>query len=309
MRRGAGLVLGVAIVLGAVLGSAGGAGAGAYDDPFFLGWSNFIPSVTTDFAANTESDCPKGSLKCVDNVIREMTRRYDRLGCDHDSAFALTYLLTTKEYRNAVNDPSFFSDNAFINHQDAGFADLYFKAFDAWQAGRLADVPPAWRLAFRATDRREVTGMGDVLLGMNAHVNRDLPFILNAIGLVKPDGSSRKPDHDRVNDFLNAVNKYLLTTASGYLDPTMDDGDVPGTTIDNSASVQLLVAWREGAWRNAERLAGATSDAERATIAQDIEDTAARIGLGIREAYRYNGITNGTTAARDSFCTANWRAL
>jgi hypothetical protein len=309
MRRGAGLVLGVAIVLGAVLGSAGGAGAGTYDDPFFLGWSTYLPSITTDFTANTETDCPKGSISCVDNVIREMTKRYDRLGCDHDSAFALTYLLTTQEYRTAVEDPSFFSDNAFINHQDAGFADLYFKAFDAWQAGRVADVPPAWRIAFRATDRREVTGMGDILLGMNAHVNRDLPFILNAIGLVKPDGTSRKPDHDKVNVFLNEVNKYLLTTAAGYLDPTIDDGDVPGTTIDNSASVQLLVAWREGAWRNAERLAAATTDADRAAVAQDIEDTAARIGLGLREAYRYNGLTNGTTAARDSYCTMNWRAL
>jgi len=309
MRRGAGLVLGVAIVLGAVLGSAGGAGAGSYDDPFFLGWTNFLPSVTTDFQANTETDCPKGSTKCVDNVIREMTKRYDNLRCDHDSAFALTYLLTTKEYRNAIDDPNFFSDNAFINHQDAGFADLYFKAFDAWQAGRIADVPPAWRIAFRATDRREVTGMGDILLGMNAHVNRDLPFILNAIGLVKPDGSSRKPDHDKVNVFLDQVNKYLLTTAAGYLDPTIDDGDVPGTTIDNSASVQLLVAWREGAWRNAERLASATTDADRAAVAQDIEDTAARIGLGLRESYRYNGLTNGTTAARDSYCTMNWRAL
>jgi hypothetical protein len=309
MRRGAGLVLGVAIVLGAVLGSAGGASAGTYDDPFFLGWSSFLPSITTDFTANTETDCPKGSMACVDNVIREMTRRYDNLRCDHDSAFALTYLLTTQEYRNAVEDPTFFSDTPFINHQDAGFADLYFKAFDAWQAGRVADVPPAWRVAFRATDRREVTGMGDILLGMNAHVNRDLPFILNAIGLVKPDGSSRKPDHDKVNVFLDEVNKYLLTTAAGYLDPTIDDGDIPGTTIDNSASVQLLVAWREGAWRNAERLAAATSAAERAAVAQDIEDTAARIGLVLRAAYRYNGLTNGTTAARDSFCATAWRAL
>ena len=29
-------------------------------------------------------------------------------------------------------------------------------------------------------------------------------------GLVKPDGTSRKPDHDKVNVFLDAVNQYLL---------------------------------------------------------------------------------------------------
>ena len=87
-----------------------------------------------------------------------------------------------------------------------------------------------------------MSGMGNVFLGMNAHVNRDLPFVLESIGLVKPDGTSRKPDHDRVNDFLAATNQYLLTEAAKYLDPTLDDGDVPGVSADNSAAVQALVA-------------------------------------------------------------------
>jgi hypothetical protein len=169
-------------------------------------------------------------------------------------------------------------------------------------------VPPAWRIAFDAADKQQITGMGNVMLGMNAHVNRDLPFVLAAIGLVKPDGTSRKPDHDRVNDFLNAVNKYLLTQASTYLDPTVDDGDVPGTSIDNSAMVQLLVGWREAAWRNAERLVAATSDAERASIAQQIEDNAAYVGMTLKASYRYNGLTNGTAAARNAFCATAFRA-
>jgi len=296
------------LVVGGLLASATPAMAGAYDDPFFLGWSTFLPSVSSNFTASTENDCPKGSTKCVDNVIREMTRRYNKLGCDQNSMFAFTYLVTTQEYRQAVTDPNFFEDNAFVNHQDAVFGDFYFRAYDAWKKGDVGDVPPAWRVAFQAADQQEVTGMGNVLLGMNAHVNRDLPFVLNAIGLVKPDGSSRKPDHDRVNDFLNAVNKYLLTEAAKYLDPTVDDGDVPGTSMDNSAMVQLLVSWREGAWRNAERLAAATSDAQRAQIAQEIEDASAYTALTLRQSYLYNGITNGTAAARNLYCASHWAA-
>ncbi len=299
------LIATAGIVMAGLILSATPAVAGAYDDPFFLGWSTFLPSISSNFTASTENDCPKGSTKCVDNVIREMTRRYNKLGCDHNSMFAFTYLVTTEEYRKAVQDPNFFQDNAFVNHQDAVFGDFYFSAYDAWKKGNVADVPPAWRVAFQAADRQEVGGMGNVLLGMNAHVNRDLPFVLNAIGLVKPDGSSRKPDHDRVNDFLNAVNKYLLTEAAKYLDPTVDDGDVPGTSIDNSAMVQLLVSWREGAWRNAERLAAATTDAERAQVAQQIEDAAAYSALALRQSYLYNGITNGTAAARNLYCASH----
>ena len=297
---------GVALVIG-LLTSATPATAGSYDDPYFLGWETFVPSTATDFTASTETDCQRGSLKCVDNTIREMTKRYNNLACNHNSMFAFTYLVTTQEYRKAVTDPSFFTDNAFVNHEDAVFGDFYFSAFDAWSRGDVADVPPAWRVAFDAADKQQVTGMGNVLLGMNAHVNRDLPFVLDAIGLVKPDGTSRKPDHDRVNDFLNAVNKYLMTEASKYLDPTLDDGDVPGTTLDNSTSVQLLVSWREAAWHNAERLAAATSAADRAAVAQQIEDNAGQIGTALKMSYLYNGVTNGTAAARNAFCAMSFR--
>src|SRR4051794_3490130 len=299
-------VVGVAVTI-AIVCSATPAEAGDYDDPYFLGWSTYVPATSSDYTPTTESDCTRGSLKCVDNTIREMTKRYDRLACDHSSMFAFTYLVTTKEYRKAVTDPRFFEDNAFVNHEDAVFGDFYFHAFDAWDRGAVADVPPAWRVAFDAADRQQVTGMGNVMLGMNAHVNRDLPFVLDAIGLVKPDGTSRKADHDKVNQFLNAVNKYLLTQASTYLDPTVDDGDVPGTTIDNSAMVQLLVSWREAAWRNAERLASAATAADRLAVAQQIEDGAGATATMLKAAYRYNGLTNGTAAARNSFCATSFR--
>ena len=297
----------MAVALLLFLGGSTPAHAGDYDDPFFLNWPTFVPSTTTsDFVASTENDCPKGSLKCVDNVIREMTKRYNTLGCSHNSAFAFTYLVTTQEYRKAVDDPNFFTDNAFVNHQDAGFADLYFTAYDNWKAGRIADVPPSWRIAFQAGDTQAVTGMGNVLLGMNAHVNRDLPFILASIGLVKPDGTSRKVDHDRVNAFLNAVNKYLLTEAAKYLDPTMDDGDVPGTSLDNSAAVQLLTGWREEAWRNAERLVAASTPEDRAQVATDIENAAATEGLLLKTSYSYTLNPNSSAAARNLYCTTHF---
>ena len=83
-------------------------------------------------------------------------------------------------------------------------------------------MPQAWAVAFRAADQRAVSAAGNLALGINAHVQRDLPFVLAAIGLVKPDGSSRKPDHDAVNIFLNRVADDLYPEIARRFDPTID---------------------------------------------------------------------------------------
>jgi hypothetical protein len=247
------------------------------DDPPFVPWSALLPGLTTTYEPSSANDCQSGKLHCVDAVIREMQRRFDPLdaSCNHNLLFALTYLRTTEEYRRAVVEPDFFSDPNFINHQDANFAQQYFDAWDQYRAGALSAVPRAWQLAFRAADSRSVNGTGDVLLGMSAHVNRDLPFVLAAIGLVKPDGSSRKPDHDKVNVFLNRVIEPLFDEMAARYDPLVDDTQVDGTQLDEAALLQLLVAWREQAWRNAEALVSAPTPAARALVENQIEQQAA----------------------------------
>ena len=101
-----------------------------------------------------------------------------------------------------------------------------------------------------------MSATGDLLLGINAHVQRDLPLVLYAVGLVRPDGTSRKADHDRVNVILNRVTDDILAEIARRFDPTVDDTNLP-TTLDDAALFQLLAAWREKAWRNAELLATA----------------------------------------------------
>jgi len=306
------VTLGVAALVSvAALAMPAPAAANGYEDPFFLNWPTHLASAPVgEYEATSGEECRNGQVQCVDKVIREMTKRFNALRCDHDSTFAFTYLLTTEEYRRAVEDPQFFTDNAFVNHQDAVFARYYFDQFDDWHAGRRAEVSPAWRIAFHAAERQQVSGMGNVFLGMNAHVNRDLPFVLAEIGLVKPDGTSRKADHDKVNAFLNRTNQYLLTEAAKVLDPSLDDGDVPGISVDNSVAVQALVGWREQAWRNAERLVAAPTPEARAQVAQEIEQVAALEALAIRAAFAYtplHDLAGQGATARNRFCEASFR--
>lgn len=277
------------------------------DDPTFVEWTTMLPSFTVGYDPTSENDCTAGRWNCVDKTIREMERRFEPLAeaCDHNAVFALSYLRTTEEYAKAAAEPGFFSDPNFVNHEDAVFARYYFDAYDAWADSSASTVAAgAWRVAFDAARARRVSGSGNLFLGMNAHVNRDLPYVLAAIGLVAPDGSSRKPDHDKVNVFLNRVIDPLLAEAAARFDPAMDDAGAVPLRLGYTSTFQMLAAWREGAWRNAELLASAPSAEARALVAQTIESTAMLVAGSIVSATSYAWPLQ-SSASRDAYCMAN----
>jgi hypothetical protein len=256
--------------------------------------------------ATAARPCGNGDLRCVDAVVREMNQRFTPLArsCDHDAIFALAYLRTTEAYRATVaNDPRFFDDPTFVNRVDVVFADYYFSAYDAWHAGGAA--PGAWAIAFKAADERLVSGPGNLLLGINAHVSRDLPFVMASLGLVRPDGSSRKPDHDRVNEILKRVVGPLLTELSRRFDPAFATTAENGTELDEEVLFQLLVAWRELAWRNAELLAASSLlSPARDFVAATIEAEAAAEARAILTTYEYRKPLQNS-GSRDAYCEAH----
>ena len=289
---------GWAAAMGIVLSIAVLAGPASADDPLFLNWATELPATASQYDPSSLDDCQSGRIQCVDKVIREMTRRFDGLAaaCDHDLMFAMAYLRTTEEYKRAATTPGFFSDTPFINFEDAVFARYYFEAYDAWHGGNQAAVPPAWRVALQAADQRSVDGGTNVLLGISAHINRDLAFVLWDIGLVKPDGTSRKADHDKVNEFLNRVLFY--SEAKRRFDPSLpEDGEAPG-------AINLVMGWREQAWRNAERLAAAEDNPlELAMVKQSIEDFAYSEALALKTSGLYGPLES--SAARDAHCAVH----
>jgi hypothetical protein len=292
------------VLVGAgMLVSSGGARADGY-----VPFTDYLPPTTLnveEFQSGYNDYCrdDRGQLdtyRCVDKIIREMERRYGGLwnACDHRGLFALAYLVTTQEYQRASLEPGFFRDPEFVNHEDVVFARFYFTAYDDWQAGRLDKVPPAWRLAFAASTSKRATTSGDILLGISAHINRDLPMVLATIGLTNPvTGDSRKPDHDKVNAFLARV--PLDPAVQAAWDPSYVSG-IPGTPT-SSATLSLIQSWREAAWRWAERLLEAQTPAEEADVLAQIEWYAYQQGLALEASNSYLAPLQ-TSATRDSYC-------
>lgn len=280
------------------------AGSGAQDPgPQYTDWNSEQPGYPSNAPPSPRSECAGGSDRCIDRTVGEMWRRFHTVvpECDDNAVFSLTYLRVTEDIATGIDD-GYYDDPVWLNRLDALFARPYFLTYDNWAAGRVDLVPPAWRIAFDAGRDGSVKGIGNLLLSMNAHVNRDFPFVLYRAGLVQEDGASRKADHDAGNARLRALYKPMLAELTARFDPSIDDYDIPGTEADDEALFSVLVGWREAAWQNAQLLADASGDAERRQVARSIEAQAVAEATSIYAGSAY--APGESRAAREAQCAA-----
>ena len=170
----------------------------------------------------------------------------------------------------------------------------YIKAYREYVRGRT--VPDAWRIAFDAAAHGDVNAGQDVLLFSNAHVQHDLPYALEEMGLRTSAGASRKHDHDGVNAINSRVFDPIQDFIAGHYDESFTWMDMKPLPADEQA-LEALKSWREGAWRNAERLLNARTAAERRAVSDSIEANAAAWARAIAA-----GEQPGYRAQRDAYC-------
>ncbi len=305
-RRGA--VAAVLALTGALFLAPLAPAPAAARETTYVPWAEQLPGWTVEFIPSSENDCVAGRPSCLDATLAELARVLKKNGrrCHHHAVFALSYLRMTQTYGWSRDIPGYYEDVPFANHQDAVFARYYTEAYYAWRDGERAQVPRAWRLAFRAADRRWATAAGDLLLAMNAHINRDLAFTVAAVGLVAPDGSSRKPDFSRVDEFLSLAMEPMLAEAAARFEPSLDDAANPAGLTD-TALFQIVSLWRENAWRNAEALVSAPTPFARRLVEAKIETDAVNDARVILASTAYQA-SDTAVEERAAYCKANHKA-
>jgi hypothetical protein len=268
-------------------------------------WSSYLSGWTDQYVPTSANDCVAGRSTCLKATLRELAsiREENATSCSHHAPFALAYLRMTQTYGWSRAIPGYYADVSFANHQDAVFAKYYIDAYRNWQRGNRAVVPQAWLTAFDAAKAKKLSGSGDLLLGMNAHINRDLPFVLASVGLVAPNGTSRKPDFDKVEQWLYTATAPMNAEAAARFDPAMDDLNDP-LGAGYWTLFQLVSGWRENAWRNAERLVMAPTPAARARVAKDIETQANITATALKASFSYVWPLQ-TTLSRDKYCAVH----
>ena len=297
MRRVASLLAGIAVVAAGVAVPA--LPAAADHGGLTVEWSALLPPLPTDQPPpDPATECGSDGVRCAETVERRLARLEDRLWCDHRAVFATTYRLLTRELRRTLEQtPGLFDDPAGLGLEAEGFVSVYFDTFRDYQAGR--PVPQAWKIAFDAAAHGDDNAGQDMLLAINAHVQHDMPFVVAKVGLRTPDGTSRKHDHDVFNRMLSRAYDDIVPAVGDRYDPFMTWANASPSPVDDIGASQLVEAWREGVWRNAERLADASSPAEYAAVVAEIDANATAWARMIDWA-----AVPGYRAFRDAYCAS-----
>lgn len=195
----------------------------------------------------------------VADVVAQMQSRLDALPADSARrAFLSTYLRTTQAVGGAV-DAGRFVDPGWVERWDVAFAEFYLRAHDAFVTGDSSAVPRPWRLAFTAPD--DLPALRHVLLGINAHVNYDLPQALLAV-ISATDFEdvdlldARRRDHERIDDVLAgrvAAEDDQLGDPKTLLDRLL-------TPLNRLGSKRFLREARQKVWHNVHALNAARLD-------------------------------------------------
>jgi hypothetical protein len=112
-------------------------------------------------------------LEKMDDVERTLVAADDPRRFFHN-----TYARTTRAVRDEVKRGG-FADSAWVERWDVVFAGLYLRAVDQYETTRAAPGP--WQVAFDRAGDTSLPPLRHVLLGMNAHINYDLPQALCAV--------------------------------------------------------------------------------------------------------------------------------
>jgi hypothetical protein len=256
----------------------------------------------TDVQPGPVPRCKRATIECVKRLERHLTGVWRRLdaACDHRAVVYYSYLEITKGLRRdlAGPRPGIVAHRRWTTYLITTFSNRYRDAFSDYAAGR--PVPDGWRIAFEAYDSGDANAGQDVLLFSSVHVQHDLPFALEEMGIATPKGDSRKPDHDAVNAINREVFDPIQDYISDHYDPSFRVIDGGPSPLDETATLEVVENWRENGWRYAEQLVAAKTPEERDAVVVEIEENA----RSWAETIAGGGIP-GTRAQRDAFCMQN----
>jgi hypothetical protein len=227
------------------------------------------------------------AVSSIGDLLAVMDRHLQNFdaACDHRAAFLRVYRTMTGSVNEKLAAGEYFLDRAWIERVAVRFAWRYFDALDRYQRDQQA--PPAWAYAFDVARRRRGFLLQDILLGMNAHINNDLPLVVDAILRDEADNDHlakavrRRFDHDQINRVLFTIIPAVeQEVARHYGRLILPLGRVLGT-LDQALSTYGLKTWRDNVWRNAQFLLAVCDETERRRVIHFIEEDALHVARQI----------------------------
>lgn len=192
---------------------------------------------------------------------------------DLRGVFASAYLHITREIGRRIDSQSFRNAEWTARYLIC-FGNLYRKALLLYEEGDNERIPKPWRIAFDAARDGRGLIIQHLTLGINAHINHDLPLALVEAG-IDPSRSDKYADHTAVNDVLEAATQGLKSTVADTYAPVLHRFDRMFGRLDDEITNFSIPKAREHAWNFAVALSTARDDDERVCLHRMLEDQAA----------------------------------
>lgn len=168
---------------------------------------------------------------------------------DRRAIFASVYALTTLRVAESI-DANEYTNTDWMKSYQTEFANHYRKALNAYVTQQRSQVPNAWLVAFDAAASGQTLIIQDALLGMNAHINYDLPFAIEKVKL-SPNTTSRYLDHTHVNVVLNEVGDEIVAALGSIYGANYAALDAALGPADELFLAFGMATARQNAWNNA----------------------------------------------------------
>lgn len=164
---------------------------------------------------------------------------------DRRAIFATVYGAMSREMVRRLQTRQFVN-NEWMERSAIAFANLYRAALVNYESG-AEPVPKCWTMAFDAAIHGPALVMQNLLLGMNAHINRDLPFALTAAG-IDPNRDTKYQDHNAVNEILEFLTHSVEDTVYRMYAPGLQAVATVMAGWDKIVSSFGVRLARRGAW-------------------------------------------------------------
>ena len=196
-----------------------------------------------------------GSAGTIDDVLERMDTISSALpASDGVAVFNRMYRQVTHLIDQAV-DASAFQAGDFLARLDVHFANLFFDAYAADEAGE--PVPRAWAPLFEYRAKPNTHPVQFALAGMNAHISHDLPHAVvsacREAGVEPTDDSPEHADFTQTNDVLENASGEIKSWFHTGLVATLDD---LGGRVDDALSMYGIHVARAGSWLVSQTLWG-----------------------------------------------------
>ena len=176
--------------------------------------------------------------------VADGLRRQARESDDALGYFAGMYARVTADIAASITQGR-FEDGERMDRFATIFAELYTRCH---RPG--ATRPRCWQATFDVAADDRLIIFQHLLLGINSHVNHDLPQAVVTVADATGDLAGVKPDFDAINDLLGAMSKGIL----GDLDRVSSWANEAGTLGGGRLFNFSLERARDQAWATAQRL-------------------------------------------------------